>query len=260
MSRSSSVSNKDKSSQGKKSKPLKQRRDDSDSFDSRSQYTPWFPPQQTPTWVSAPQYPQMAPQQFNGGGQNVYQSQMPQQFVSPNMQYNQQVAVISNGNMPSYNGMPQVSHKLPPQLEPKFNVSSSFLSQVMAVSSHIVHQSPLMVHLFRPLQLYNNNGPRIMSTSLPISSSSNNPSSHNYHPNSSNSNSVLALCLEPPLTPSPINMDNCQVPVTLRTRRVNTPFQEASIVTHSIPRFSHLPRAAVVSRFRKPCHTMAPHT
>ena len=107
MSRSSSVSNKDKSIQGKRGKP-KQRRDDSDSFDSRSQYTPWFPPQQTPTWVSAPQYPQMAPQQLGGGLQNVYQGAIPQQFVSPNMQYNP--TMMSNGSMPSYNVMPQVGH------------------------------------------------------------------------------------------------------------------------------------------------------
>ena len=107
MSRSSSISNKDKSSQGKRGKP-KQRRDDSDSFDSRSQYTPWFPPQQTPTWVSAPQYPQMPPQQFGGGVQNVYQSAISQQFVSPNMQYSP--AMISNGSMPNYSGMPQVGY------------------------------------------------------------------------------------------------------------------------------------------------------
>ena len=109
MSRSSSVSNKDKSSQGKRGKP-KQRRDDSDSFDSRSQYTPWFPPQQTPTWVSAPQYPQMAPPQQFGGVQNVYQAPAPQQFPSPNMQYNP--AMMSNGSMPNFSAIPQVSSYL----------------------------------------------------------------------------------------------------------------------------------------------------
>ncbi|KAH8596433.1 hypothetical protein B0O99DRAFT_620436 [Bisporella sp. PMI_857] len=103
MSRSSSVSNKDKSGQVKKNKPAKQRRDDSGDFDPRSQYTPYYPPQQTPTWVPGPQYSPMVPQQFNSSSQ-IYQNQMPQQFVPPNMQYNQ--SMMNNGTMQPYNTMP----------------------------------------------------------------------------------------------------------------------------------------------------------
>ncbi|CAM1500880.1 Fc.00g100420.m01.CDS01 [Cosmosporella sp. VM-42] len=55
VSRTSSISTKDKSNLGKRGKTGKQRRDDSDSFDSRNQYTPYWGPQQQ-TWIPQPQY------------------------------------------------------------------------------------------------------------------------------------------------------------------------------------------------------------
>lgn len=103
MSRSSSVSAKDRSA--KKGKPAKQRRDDSDSFDSRSQYTPFYPQPQVPTWVAGPQYPTMIPQSYNGAVQGAYQNPLPQQFTPQNPQYNQPMMVTG---VPNYNGMPQV--------------------------------------------------------------------------------------------------------------------------------------------------------
>jgi hypothetical protein len=107
MSRSSSVSTKDRSGQSKRGKPAKQRRDDSENFDVRSQYTPFFPQQQVPTWVPTTQYSPMGPQQFNGVIQNGYQNSMPQQFGTPNQQFNP--AMMNNANMQTYNNMPQVN-------------------------------------------------------------------------------------------------------------------------------------------------------
>lgn len=107
MSRSSSVSTKDRTTQNKRAKAPKQRRDDSESFDSRSQYTPFFPQPQVPTWMPAPQYPTMVPQQFGPGiVPNSYQSPQPNPYAPPTQQYNQ--PMMSNANMQPYNTMPQV--------------------------------------------------------------------------------------------------------------------------------------------------------
>lgn len=53
MSQASSVSGNNRSTMGKRTKSNRQRRDDSDSFDSRNQYTQYWGPQQT-TWVQQP--------------------------------------------------------------------------------------------------------------------------------------------------------------------------------------------------------------
>ena len=112
MSRSSSVSTKDRAGQGKKAKPVKQRREDSDNFDVRSQYTPFFPQQAPtgPTWASAPQYSPMVPQQFNGVAQNGFQS-MPQQFAPQNPSFNP--PMMNNGNVQAYANTPPVSEVAP---------------------------------------------------------------------------------------------------------------------------------------------------
>jgi hypothetical protein len=106
MSRSSSVSTKDRS-QSKKPKASKQRRDDSESFDVRSQYTPFYTQPQMPTWTPTPQYSPVGPQPFNGPVQNTYQHPMPAQFGPPTQQFN--TGQMNNGNMQAYNNMPQVS-------------------------------------------------------------------------------------------------------------------------------------------------------
>lgn len=113
MSRSSSVSTKDRSGQGKKAKPVKPRREDSDTFDVRSQYTPFFPQQAPtgPTWApAAPQYAPMVPQPFNGAVQNGYQP-MPQQFGPQSQPFNP--AMMNNGNMQTYANTPPVSSVAP---------------------------------------------------------------------------------------------------------------------------------------------------
>jgi hypothetical protein len=101
ISRSSSVSVKDRS--GKRGKVGKQRRDDSESFDVRSQYTPFFPPQQQPSWSPVPQYGPMVPQ-YGNTMQNTYPGtptpvygQPPQQFHAP---------MMGSGMIPTYNQMP----------------------------------------------------------------------------------------------------------------------------------------------------------
>jgi hypothetical protein len=116
MSRSSSVSTKDRSGQGKRAKPVKQRREDSDSFDVRSSYAQFFHQQapSAPTWAPAPQYAPMVPQQFNGVVQNGYQTAMPQQFAPQNQPFNP--GLMNNGSMPGYNGIPPVNIVTPRHL------------------------------------------------------------------------------------------------------------------------------------------------
>lgn len=108
MSRSSSVSTKDRANQNKRPKPTKQRRDDED-FDSRSQYAPLYPQQQVPqapTWVTAPQYAPMGAQQYNGTAVQNYQSPIPAHFMPPAQQFSP--GMMNNGGMQTYNNIPQV--------------------------------------------------------------------------------------------------------------------------------------------------------
>jgi len=120
MSRSSSVSTKDRASQNKKPKQTKQRRDDSESFDVRSQYTPFFPQPQGPTWAPAQQFAPMGPQQFNGVVQNNYPTPMQQpQFMPPTQQFNAGMPIsnMNSGSIPGYSAMPQVNMSTPHMLQ-----------------------------------------------------------------------------------------------------------------------------------------------
>lgn len=146
MSRSSSVSTKDRAGQSKKPKPAKQRRDDNESFDKRSEYTTFFPQQQMPTWVAGPQYPAIGPQPFNGGVQGNYQNPMPPQFGPPNPQFNP--GMMGNPGM-QYNNMPQVRPKTLVNLTYQLTHLSSFPNRTNPVFSSItVHRLPHMAHLF----------------------------------------------------------------------------------------------------------------
>ncbi len=179
MSRSSSVSTKDKAGQSKRPKPAKQRRDDSDSFDVRSQYTPFFPqqPVQGPTWAPAPQYAPMGPQQpFNGVVQNNYQNPMPPQFVPSAQQFNP--VMMNNGNMQPYNSMPQVSKICYEVRVPWLTKYSNILSNPKHDSSHIVLQSLHTALQSNRRQLLPSNGNNHQSTRVhtnPI------PGSYNRH-------------------------------------------------------------------------------
>ncbi|CAK7214039.1 hypothetical protein SBRCBS47491_002007 [Sporothrix bragantina] len=91
ISRASSVSAKDRGNLGKKSKTGKQRRDDSESFDSRSQYTPFYHHSQQATWVNPQFMPTGNLASFSYGtqqnpGQAPPQQQHQQQPQMPSMQ------------------------------------------------------------------------------------------------------------------------------------------------------------------------------
>ncbi|KAI1389480.1 uncharacterized protein F4822DRAFT_202207 [Hypoxylon trugodes] len=100
VSRASSVSAKDKSNLGKRGKTGKQRRDDSESFDSRSQYQPYYHPHQ-PGWT--PQYIPVGHPQYNSPVQQPYQNPMPQAFPPPAQAY---PAMVPNNAYPQYANMP----------------------------------------------------------------------------------------------------------------------------------------------------------
>ncbi|KAF5542571.1 R3H domain-containing protein [Fusarium napiforme] len=104
VSRASSVSAKDKSNIGKRGKTGKQRRDDSDSFDSRHQYTPYWGPQQQ-TWISQPQY--MPPPNTQYGAQ-----------APPGPVYPGQVAPVYTHQGPGYPAIPAMP---PNQAYPQYS-------------------------------------------------------------------------------------------------------------------------------------------
>ncbi|XDG04050.1 hypothetical protein ABKA04_003665 [Annulohypoxylon sp. FPYF3050] len=111
VSRASSVSAKDKSTLGKRGKTGKQRRDDSESFDSRSQYQPYYNPHQ-PNWT--PHYVPIGHPQYNNPVQQPYQTQMPQAYAPPPQAY---PAMMPNNPYPQYGAMP-VTQPTPPRYNP----------------------------------------------------------------------------------------------------------------------------------------------
>lgn len=108
VSRASSVSAKDKSNIAKKGKTPKQRRDDSDSFDTRSKYAPVYGPQQQ-TWVQ-PQYTPAVNPQFNGQFQQPYQNTMQPIYgpPPPNQPYSHSPIAPNSGYVPPFNNMASV--------------------------------------------------------------------------------------------------------------------------------------------------------
>jgi len=125
VSRASSVSGKDKSNLGK---GRRKRRDDSESFDSRSQYTPYYSHPQQPTWVS-PQYLPVGSPQYNGQVQQPYPSAMQPAYGPPAGQSYPQM-MPTNGFIPQYNNLPTVrSHANLLSILSLTNTSSTRLSQ-----------------------------------------------------------------------------------------------------------------------------------
>ncbi|KAI0387152.1 hypothetical protein F5Y04DRAFT_77799 [Hypomontagnella monticulosa] len=108
ISRASSVSARDKSNLGKRGKTGKQRRDDSESFDSRSQYQPYYHPHQ-PNWT--PQYIPVGHPQYSGPVQQPYQNPMPPAYAPPAQAY---PAMMPNNAFPQYGNIPVY----PPQPQP----------------------------------------------------------------------------------------------------------------------------------------------
>ncbi|KAK8099116.1 uncharacterized protein PG998_012357, partial [Apiospora kogelbergensis] len=133
MSRASSVSGKEKSNMGRRGKTGKQRRDDSESFDSRSQYTPYYGtnPHQ-PSWAQA-QYVAVGNMPYNGQAQQPYQAPMPQRLPPGGPRYppqppqpSQQRYPPSNGSMPGYGSPMQPTPAQPAwQQQPAYPPASS---------------------------------------------------------------------------------------------------------------------------------------
>ncbi|KAI1425741.1 hypothetical protein F5Y12DRAFT_357292 [Xylaria sp. FL1777] len=111
VSRASSVSAKDKSNLGKRGKTGKQRRDDSESFDSRSQYIKYFTHQTQMEWST--QQPQFIPTNmpYNGQASQPYQYQIPQPYQNPPQGY---PTMVPNNGYPQYGNVPTY----PPQPQP----------------------------------------------------------------------------------------------------------------------------------------------
>ncbi|KAK4168891.1 hypothetical protein QBC43DRAFT_284141 [Cladorrhinum sp. PSN259] len=116
VSRASSVSAKDRANGGKR-KVNKQRRDDNEGFEPRSQFVAWCGPQQQ-TWApAAPQYYPVNGAQFNGQFQQPYANTVPPMYA-PGHQYAPQM-VPNNGYQPQYAGIPQPYSAPPaPQARP----------------------------------------------------------------------------------------------------------------------------------------------
>ncbi|RKF83223.1 putative r3h domain-containing protein [Golovinomyces cichoracearum] len=106
ISRSSSLSTKDRTGQSRRTKPIKQRRDDSENFDSRSQYAPFFPQQQGPTWIPSARYSPIAHQSFIGNNR-PFQHPLSPQYTAPPQQFNP--VLTHAGNMQSFS-LTQVPH------------------------------------------------------------------------------------------------------------------------------------------------------
>ncbi|TWU79206.1 hypothetical protein ED733_008944 [Metarhizium rileyi] len=115
MSRTSSVSASNKTGGAKRGKPGKQRRDDSDSFDSRNHYTPYWGPQQQ-TWIpqSQGQYIPSAPGQFAPQPPTSYPTQASAGYNQQAAAYGNMSAMPPNPGYTNY-GVPQQYPSQPPQ-------------------------------------------------------------------------------------------------------------------------------------------------
>ncbi|KAI1435178.1 hypothetical protein GGR50DRAFT_687158 [Xylaria sp. CBS 124048] len=138
VSRASSVSTKDRSALGKRGKTGKQRRDDSESFDSRSQYIKYFPPQPQMEWT-----PHFIPTnvQYSGQAPQPYQYQLPQTYSTPQAY----PAVISNNGYPHLFCLERMLTVLryPPQpqpLQPRYPTSSGSMGANFAPPSQVAPQ------------------------------------------------------------------------------------------------------------------------
>ncbi|KAI0141671.1 hypothetical protein GGR57DRAFT_400717 [Xylariaceae sp. FL1272] len=120
ISRASSVSGKEKSNLGKRGKANRHRRDDSESFESRSQFVQYFHPQTQMDW--SPHY-MPGNIQYNVQAPQPYQYQIPQPYQTPQQAYPNMVpGSMPNpnyqhyGNMPTY--APQSQTPPQPQVQP----------------------------------------------------------------------------------------------------------------------------------------------
>ncbi|KAH7026291.1 uncharacterized protein B0I36DRAFT_365878 [Microdochium trichocladiopsis] len=105
MSRASSMSGKDRSTLGKRGKTSKQRRDDSESFDSRSQYTAYYGHPHQPTWT--PQYVAVGNQQYAAPPHAPFQQTMPSMYQNSTQPYSQGMPMNGYGQYGNTHSYPQ---------------------------------------------------------------------------------------------------------------------------------------------------------
>lgn len=245
MSRSSSVSAKDRTVQSKRSKPIKRR--DDDSFDVRSQYTPVFPqPQiQVPTWAPNLQYAAMGDQQhFPGHIQNNFQTQLPSQYIQTAQQF--PPAMINSGNMQVYPNVPQQVCSSPRTTgfhnDPSSNSPCKIIHDFSLMGVQFLHTV-----LRWPRQQCLRSG------------------NHSNHPCTSRLTSHQLLFREGLRALFPMHSVNCQAQPIWPIQRASTRFLGASIGMHSTQRLSLLSPEILAFQFLNLCHItvlhcMAPHT
>lgn len=115
MSRSSSISVKDRNGQNKKKS--KQRRDGDDGFESRATFTPFYG-QPASAWTPTQQYMPMMGQQYNGSMQGVYPTppspygQSMPNYGPPQGQWNGMQQMMPPPGPQGYGPMPPVRYTL----------------------------------------------------------------------------------------------------------------------------------------------------
>ncbi|KAK0728613.1 hypothetical protein B0T26DRAFT_698693 [Lasiosphaeria miniovina] len=197
ISRTSSVSAKDRSNGATKRKPNKQRRDDSESFDSRSQYVAWCGPQQS-TWAQAPAAPQYFPvsgSPYTAPYQQPYQNSL-QTAYGPNQAYPQMAA--SGAFAPQYNGIPSypsppVAAQAAPPQQPRYPPPSNppmpapYSSPVPSLSQPAwSQQQPFNQNTFPGRGSPSTNGVPYLYGQLPVNVNPNDPKSQHPIPGSYN--------------------------------------------------------------------------
>ncbi|CAK7206079.1 hypothetical protein SEUCBS139899_008862 [Sporothrix eucalyptigena] len=130
ISRASSVSAKDRAL-GKKGKTGKQRRDDSESFDSRSQYTPFYHHSQQATWVNPQFMPTGNLANYSYGAQPNPAQALPQQ----QQQQQQQPGMQPHG--------PPFANNMPPQIA--YGTSQAY-PPVVSSNGHVPPGNAGMLH------------------------------------------------------------------------------------------------------------------
>ncbi|KAL7793542.1 hypothetical protein V8C37DRAFT_99301 [Trichoderma ceciliae] len=125
MSRTSSVSA-NRSSTSKKGKPIKQRRDDTDGFDSRRQYTPYWGPQQQ-TWASQSpnQFIPPANGQFNPQPVPSYPAQVAPMYGQQPPGYPAVQGMAPNIACPPYPPPPQYAPQPPQPVQQRYPPNGS---------------------------------------------------------------------------------------------------------------------------------------
>ncbi|KAI0017679.1 hypothetical protein F4780DRAFT_772161 [Xylariomycetidae sp. FL0641] len=109
VSRASSVSGRERSNLGKRGKVGKQRRDDSESFESRSQFVPLMPPQSQMNW--APHFVSPGAMPYGEQMQQAYAYPVPATYQTPPQGF---APMMPNNGYPQYNAVPTYPQQAQP--------------------------------------------------------------------------------------------------------------------------------------------------